>query len=63
MCEDVVAVLAPSFLPADALAGEIEAAFADEGERLAGPELTGAGRAGAGLAEAGLALLARALRE
>jgi hypothetical protein len=63
MCEDVAAVVAPSLLPADALAGEIRAAFADEGETLAGPELTGAGRAGAGLAEAGLALLARALRE
>ena len=63
MCEDVAAVLAPSLLPADALAGEIKAVFADEGERLAGPALTGAGRAGAGLAEAGLALLARALRE
>src|ERR1700679_1337063 len=53
MCEDVAAVLAPSLLPADALAGEIKAVFADEGERLSGVELIGAGRAGDGLAEAG----------
>jgi hypothetical protein len=32
MCEDAAAVLAPSLLPVDALAVELKAVFADEGE-------------------------------